>query len=365
MRAEWDEDFDNPVYATFVAVVDGRVVGSAVGCSVTVSGSNKGILRPDDAGFLGFAAVLPEARGAGIGKVLGNDRARLGRGRGLQRRRHRLAGDEPALVAHLAATRLAADVLPPSSRDRLRRRPWTRLRWPDRSWMVVCPHPSPLGLSHAARHGRRRRDPAAATAAARPVAGHCGGGRRGAPLSALRATPRRSRHAWRPGRDRRRASLAAAPGRADRSAPAGGRGRDRPARPARDAGGEAHDPDRRRPRAAGGPERGRRSAPPDSGAGLPRSGRDSRRDERRPPPPRALRRRAGAHPRRAARRRPRRLRHRRRDVGARLAPARYSARAPPRRSHRSARRRRCSRRRSPPPAGSPGGSRPRSARTRR
>ena len=38
---------------------------------MTVSGSNKGILRPDDAGFLGFAAVLPEARGAGIGKVLG------------------------------------------------------------------------------------------------------------------------------------------------------------------------------------------------------------------------------------------------------------------------------------------------------
>ena len=71
VRAEWEEDFDNPVYATFVAVVDGRVVGSAIGCSVTVSGSNKGILRPDDAGFLGFAAVRPEARGAGIGKVLG------------------------------------------------------------------------------------------------------------------------------------------------------------------------------------------------------------------------------------------------------------------------------------------------------
>ena len=28
-------------------------------------------MRPDDAGFLGFAAVLPEARGAGIGRVLG------------------------------------------------------------------------------------------------------------------------------------------------------------------------------------------------------------------------------------------------------------------------------------------------------
>jgi GNAT superfamily N-acetyltransferase len=72
VRAEWEEDFDDPTWTTFVAVVDGRVVGSAVGCAVTVSGSNKGILRPDDAGFLSFAAVLPEARGAGIGSVLGN-----------------------------------------------------------------------------------------------------------------------------------------------------------------------------------------------------------------------------------------------------------------------------------------------------
>jgi GNAT superfamily N-acetyltransferase len=70
-RAEWEEDFDNPIFATFVAVTDGRVVGSAVGCPITVSGMHKGILCPDEAGFLGFAAVLPEARGAGIGKALG------------------------------------------------------------------------------------------------------------------------------------------------------------------------------------------------------------------------------------------------------------------------------------------------------
>ena len=69
--AEWEEDFDDPKYATFVAVVDGHVVGSAVGCSITVSGTHKGLVRPDNAGFLGFAAVLPDARGAGVGRALG------------------------------------------------------------------------------------------------------------------------------------------------------------------------------------------------------------------------------------------------------------------------------------------------------
>ena len=70
-RAEWEEDFDDPAFATFVAVVDGRVVGSAIGCSVTMSGMHTGIAQPDDAGFLGFAAVLEDARGSGIGRALG------------------------------------------------------------------------------------------------------------------------------------------------------------------------------------------------------------------------------------------------------------------------------------------------------
>ena len=69
--SEWEEDFDDPKFATFVAVVDGRVVGSAIGCSITVSGTHKGLVRPDNAGFLGFASVLPEARGAGVGRALG------------------------------------------------------------------------------------------------------------------------------------------------------------------------------------------------------------------------------------------------------------------------------------------------------
>ena len=70
-RAEWEEDFDNPAFATFVAVVDGRVVGSAIGCSVEESGLHTGLTRPDNAAHLGFAAVFEDARGRGAGTALG------------------------------------------------------------------------------------------------------------------------------------------------------------------------------------------------------------------------------------------------------------------------------------------------------
>jgi GNAT superfamily N-acetyltransferase len=56
---------------TFVAEVDGRVVGSGIGCALEKSSSHVGPARPDNAGFLGFAAVLPEARGTGAGRALG------------------------------------------------------------------------------------------------------------------------------------------------------------------------------------------------------------------------------------------------------------------------------------------------------
>jgi len=69
--AEWEDDFDDPEFAVFVAELDDRVVGSAVGCSVEKSSTNSGLMRPDNAGFLGFAAVLPEARGRGAGRSLG------------------------------------------------------------------------------------------------------------------------------------------------------------------------------------------------------------------------------------------------------------------------------------------------------
>jgi GNAT superfamily N-acetyltransferase len=69
--AEWEEDFGDPRFATFVAVRAGEVVGSAVGCSVTESAMHAGIARPDHAAHLGFAAVREDARGAGIGMALG------------------------------------------------------------------------------------------------------------------------------------------------------------------------------------------------------------------------------------------------------------------------------------------------------
>jgi GNAT superfamily N-acetyltransferase len=50
---------------------DGRVIGSAVGCALEKSGSHTGLARPDNAGFLGFAAVFPSERGHGAGRALG------------------------------------------------------------------------------------------------------------------------------------------------------------------------------------------------------------------------------------------------------------------------------------------------------
>lgn len=69
---EWEEDFDDPDLATFVAERDGVVVGSAVGCPVEKSSSNSGLIRPDRAAFLAFAAVFPESRGLGAGRALGD-----------------------------------------------------------------------------------------------------------------------------------------------------------------------------------------------------------------------------------------------------------------------------------------------------
>lgn len=69
--AEWEEDWDEPDFTTFVAEHDGRVVGSAVACPLTRSSGNDSLIRPDDCAFLGFAAVLPQARGLGAGRALG------------------------------------------------------------------------------------------------------------------------------------------------------------------------------------------------------------------------------------------------------------------------------------------------------
>jgi GNAT superfamily N-acetyltransferase len=69
--AGWEEDFDDPAYATFVAELEGAVVGSSIGCALELSGSHPPLTRPDHAGFLAFAAVFPHARGLGAGRALG------------------------------------------------------------------------------------------------------------------------------------------------------------------------------------------------------------------------------------------------------------------------------------------------------
>jgi GNAT superfamily N-acetyltransferase len=71
VRAELEGDFEDPRFTTFVAEADGRVAGSATGCAIEQSSTNTSLIRPAGAGFLGYAAVLPEARGKGVGRALG------------------------------------------------------------------------------------------------------------------------------------------------------------------------------------------------------------------------------------------------------------------------------------------------------
>jgi GNAT superfamily N-acetyltransferase len=70
--AEWTEDFDDPRFATFVAERTGEVLGAAIGCPIEVSSTHRSLALPAGAGFLGFAAVLPEHRGLGAGRLLGD-----------------------------------------------------------------------------------------------------------------------------------------------------------------------------------------------------------------------------------------------------------------------------------------------------
>jgi GNAT superfamily N-acetyltransferase len=68
---ELEADFDDPRFTTFVAEHNGRVVASATACSLELSNGNTPMIRPRSCGFLGYAAVLPDARGLGAGRALG------------------------------------------------------------------------------------------------------------------------------------------------------------------------------------------------------------------------------------------------------------------------------------------------------
>ena len=45
-RAEYEADFDDPRFTTFVVERDGEVIGAAVGCPIEVSSSHKSVALP-------------------------------------------------------------------------------------------------------------------------------------------------------------------------------------------------------------------------------------------------------------------------------------------------------------------------------
>jgi ribosomal protein S18 acetylase RimI-like enzyme len=69
--AEIKEDLAGSKFAYFVADHEGRVVGLSVACSLELSSGTANLVRPNNAGDLAYAAVLPEARGLGAGRALG------------------------------------------------------------------------------------------------------------------------------------------------------------------------------------------------------------------------------------------------------------------------------------------------------
>ena len=70
LRAEVEEELGDADSPLFLAELDGRPVGLASAAPVSYSSLHGGLARPEDAGILGYAAVLPEARGSGAGLAL-------------------------------------------------------------------------------------------------------------------------------------------------------------------------------------------------------------------------------------------------------------------------------------------------------
>ncbi len=71
VRAELVSDLEGSAFTYWVAEHQGLIIGTAIGCSLEVSPGHQGPNRPPNAAFLGYAAVLPEARGIGAGRALG------------------------------------------------------------------------------------------------------------------------------------------------------------------------------------------------------------------------------------------------------------------------------------------------------
>jgi ribosomal protein S18 acetylase RimI-like enzyme len=70
LRAEILADLGKPEIGNLVAELDGRVVGDFVVVPIEMSGAHVGLARPPGLAYLGYAAVLPEARGSGAGLAL-------------------------------------------------------------------------------------------------------------------------------------------------------------------------------------------------------------------------------------------------------------------------------------------------------
>ena len=70
-RAEWDEEFDDPRYATFVVERDGELLGAAVGCPIEVSSSHGSVSAHPARRSSASRPSSPSHRGTGAGRLLG------------------------------------------------------------------------------------------------------------------------------------------------------------------------------------------------------------------------------------------------------------------------------------------------------
>jgi GNAT superfamily N-acetyltransferase len=72
IEAELRADLVDPTYQFYVAEHQGRLIGTSIACSLEKSSGAAGLNRPNEAGFLAYAAVFPGGRGLGAGRALGD-----------------------------------------------------------------------------------------------------------------------------------------------------------------------------------------------------------------------------------------------------------------------------------------------------
>ena len=70
LRTEWHSTLTDDVESILIGCIDSRPVACWSFCDIEHSGYHRGLAGADDACYLSFAAILPEARGLGIGSAL-------------------------------------------------------------------------------------------------------------------------------------------------------------------------------------------------------------------------------------------------------------------------------------------------------